>query len=81
MIKETKTKNSSWGAKNDCLNFELCPLCFGCRNAKKDDFACSNCYEDEKYNICNTSLHKPHLVSKMIIQQKVKLEDTDGNNK
>lgn len=73
MATEHKNKNSSRGAQIDCINFEMCPLCYGCRNYDSLDTNCAKCLENAKQNLCNTKTHKAHLVSKMITKQEIKL--------
>lgn len=68
-----RNRNSARGAQVDCINFEMCPLCYGCRNANHLDKACSLCAEDSKNNLCNIKSHKAHLIAKMITKQQVNL--------
>lgn len=73
-MKRNKTRNSSLGAVKNCINFELCPFCYGCRNYSSSDLRCQECYEDnKKFNICNTEKHKGNLISKLIKKTNIKL--------
>lgn len=68
-----RNRNSARGAQIDCINFEMCPLCYGCRNFNNLDKTCLICEEDSKNNLCNTKSHKAHLVGRMITKQKIEL--------
>ena len=69
-----KTKNDARGAQINCINFQLCPFCYGCRNYRSDDLECQICKtENAKKNICNVEKHKESLISKMIIKPKIEL--------
>lgn len=75
-MKQDKTKNDSRGAKYNCINFQLCPFCYGCRNYREDDPDCKECKEENaKYNICNTLKHKDAVINKMVIKQKISMEE------
>lgn len=62
-----------------CINFESCPLCYGCRNFSSQDSECWTCNnENKKINICKTDIHKPHLVDKMISRNQINLDLLGG---
>ena len=69
-----KNRNSARGAQIDCLNFEMCPLCYGCRNYNTQLPECQKCLKDPKNNICNLQSHKAHLVARMITKQKINVD-------
>lgn len=58
-----------------CPNFQLCPICYGCRNMHPDDSACAKCKQQDPNNICNVRKHKPQTIGKFVTQQVVKLEE------
>lgn len=72
-----KNRNESKGAKDNCINFELCPLCYGCRNFNNSYLKCQKCKEDNENNICKTNKHKTKLVAKMIKKQCVEIKNND----
>lgn len=73
-MRQRKNKNSSLGARNNCINFSLCPFCYGCRNYNSSDIKCEECYNDnKKFNICNTELHKAELISQFIKKTVIEL--------
>lgn len=61
-----KTANSSLGAQKNCINFEPCPLCYGCRNYDSADIRCDECYEEKKQNICKTYVHTNKALGLML---------------
>ena len=65
-----------WGARNECPNFEQCPLCYGCRNYDSSVEKCyRNCYRNNaKINICNTEKHKSKLIAKFVPIRELKVE-------
>lgn len=70
-----KTKNDARGAQINCVNFQLCPFCYGCRNFRSDDMECQECKRlNAKKNICNIEKHKEDIITKMIIKPKIKIQ-------
>jgi hypothetical protein len=73
-MKRDKTPSSSRGAQIRCVNFIMCPLCYGCRNYRSDDPECENCLKDKKFNICNTDKHQPHLIASFISRSQIQIK-------
>lgn len=51
------------GNKISCINYQMCPVCYGCRAYDSRDINCRDCKEEDdkkgkKYNLCNTELHE-----------------------
>lgn len=67
-------RNQSKGAKDQCIHFEMCPLCYGCRNYSDYDIHCSHCKEHALANVCTNKKHKPHILAQMIKKQEIHLE-------
>ena len=67
-----KNRNSARGAQINCINFEMCPLCYGCRNYHAQDPECQKCLKDKKNNLCNTKKHPVQLVHRMVTKQNIK---------
>lgn len=66
-MKEAKKPSHVKGVRDRCINFQMCPLCFGCRAYSSHDLKCRECKEEnEKQNICNTELHKSDIINKMV---------------
>lgn len=66
------------GNKINCINFQMCPVCYGCRAYNSRDLECIECKsEDDKrnkrYNLCNKELHEPWKINKLISKTKVNL--------
>jgi hypothetical protein len=71
-VKKAKTVQDVRGYKINCINFQKCPLCFGCRRYSSVDPECQKCMsEDKKLNICNTNLHKDEVTAKMITKNNI----------
>lgn len=73
----TKNPGSALGNEIKCPSFTMCPLCYGCRAYRTDLDECIECAEDVKNNICNRSLHRVDLISKMILKSEIKITDKD----
>ena len=74
-----KTIHDVRGSRTKCVNYQPCPLCYGCRRYSSIDPECQECLkEDKKKNICNTNLHRDEVTAKMISKNNIKL---DGNIK
>lgn len=65
-IKKAKTVHDVRGYQIDCVNYQKCPLCYGCRRYSSIDPECQACLINKKQNICNKDLHRDDLISKMI---------------
>lgn len=78
--KKAKTPSDVEGYKSNCLNFQRCPLCFGCRRYSSIDPACVLCKENSKINICNKDLHKDGVTAHMITKNKIKLSNISFEN-
>lgn len=65
------------GYKTKCINFQSCPLCYGCRRYSTVDPECIKCATNKKTNICNTDLHKSDLIGKMITKNTIVLDKFD----
>lgn len=74
-IKPQKNQNSSCGRKYNCINFQMCPLCYGCRRYNSTDPICQICIGDKKTNICNKELHRDEVTASMITKNNIKLEN------
>ena len=73
-MKKQKTPQDVRGYKYRCINFIQCPVCYGCRNFDFRDAECLVCQEDSKLNLCTNKLHRPDLLSRMILRPIVKLD-------
>lgn len=55
------------GYITDCLNYDPCPLCYGCRNYGVLNKCENHCGDDLKTNAClNKKLHNETNFAKMI---------------
>ena len=61
-------RNEAKGAEINCPDFEMCPICYKCRNYSPRMKKCvDNCSD----NICDTSKHRSDLVSKLIVPTEI----------
>jgi hypothetical protein len=74
MLKQ-KTPNDVLGVRKQCINYQMCPICYGCRNYRHDDPDCKNCAKDAKKNLCNTNSHRPELIDRMITKNVISMQD------
>lgn len=82
--KKIKTVHDVRGSLIKCPNFQMCPLCYGCRRYSSIDPECKICLEEnKKINICNKDLHRDDLAAKMITKHTIVLDTplTFINNK
>ncbi len=80
-----KTRQDVKGWQMDCINYEACPLCYGCRAYNPSHMKCvSKCGENHKMNVCNTQRHRADLVAKMITKERIvvssKITTRNGGN-
>lgn len=76
MITKPKTPHDVYGFANNCVNYQKCPLCFGCRRFNSIDPDCRFCEsQNKKQNICNTSLHRDEVTSKMITKTQIFIDE------
>ena len=67
-----KTHRDVRGWKINCLNYTMCPLCYGCRNYTSGHLKCETCKDtNEKLNLCDTGRHKADLVAKMVKREQI----------
>ena len=76
-----KQPNKVRGNIIQCVNFQMCPLCYGCRNYDSRLEECQECFEDgirpgekRNYNVCNTDLHESWKVNRMICKNTIKID-------
>ena len=79
-----KQPNKVRGNVIQCVNFQMCPLCYGCRNYDSRLEECQECWEDGKrpgqnrnYNVCNTKLHESWKVNRMVCKNTIELNKDD----
>lgn len=75
-VKRAKTIHDVRGYQVNCINFQKCPLCYGCRRYSSIDPECQICLLNKKQNICNKDLHRDDLVSKMITKSVIMLDQS-----
>ena len=75
-----KTRHDVKGWQIDCVNYEMCPLCYGCRAYNPSHVKCVNkCGDDQRANICNTQRHRADLVAKMITKESIVVSSSVPN--
>ena len=66
-----KTEHDTWGYQHNCVNYDPCPLCYGCRAYDPSWHKCRHCEDDLKNNICNKQRHTVKLLNRMIGRRKL----------
>lgn len=74
-INRPKTVHNVRGYQIGCINFQKCPLCFGCRRFNTADPECKICLENKKQNICKVDLHRDEITSRMITKGNLHLPE------
>ena len=76
-----KQPNQVRGNIIQCVSFQMCPLCYGCRNYDSRLEECQECWKDgirpgekRNYNVCNTDLHESWKVNRMICKNTIKID-------
>lgn len=70
-----KTSEQVRGSRIRCLDYEMCPLCYGCRAFNSRYQKCLDCKnENAKFNLCDTKKHKTDLIAKMITRERIDLD-------
>lgn len=70
---KAKTIYDTWGYKHNCVNYEPCVLCYGCRHYDPSYIKCEHCAKNFRKNICDTKKHTPKVLSMMVPRQKTEL--------
>lgn len=68
-----KNRNDAYGI--NCINFELCPICYGCRNMDERDKDCLICKRKHPDNVCNRKKHKDYVIGKAVTKQSVEVSN------
>jgi hypothetical protein len=66
------------GNKIACINYQMCPACYGCRAYDSRDEDCIICKAEDakrgkRYNLCNKELHEEWKINKLITKTKIEL--------
>lgn len=69
-----KTVHDVLGWQIDCINFNPCPLCYGCRNYDESYVKCEKCAVDMSFNVCNRKLHTEKALAMMIPRKRIDLD-------
>lgn len=87
MNNNIKQPSNVRGNKIRCINYQMCPVCYGCRAYNSRDIECIECKKEDdlkgkKYNLCNTELHEAWKINKLITKSKILLDkNTTFENK
>lgn len=73
------------GNKIGCINYQMCPLCYGCRAYDSRDIECSECQQADAqrgryFNVCNKELHEEWKVNKIITKNVVEVPFIEFEN-
>ena len=82
-MKLAKQPNMVKGNKIQCLNFQMCPICYGCRAYDSRLEECEECFKEgidgsnRNYNVCNTNLHESWKLNQMITKHAVEFSEEE----
>lgn len=73
------------GSKIACINYQMCPACFGCRAYDSRDEECIECKKldnirGKNYNICNKKLHEEWKINKLITKTQINMKNISFKN-
>lgn len=80
MQPKVKTPNQVRGNLTACINYQMCPLCFGCRAFDGRDPNCVECKEDgndgtkRNFNVCNKDLHTTYAINMMMSRHSIDID-------
>lgn len=80
-MKQAKQPHMVRGNLNNCPNYKMCPICYGCRNYDERDSECIECYTQgiddstRNFNVCDTNKHESWKVNMMITKPSAELKD------
>ena len=86
-MRDIKQPSSVRGNKIRCINYQMCPVCYGCRAYDSRDSECRECKKEDdirskKYNLCNTELHESWKINKLITKNQIHFDnDTKFENR
>ena len=83
-MKLAKQPNLVRGNQIQCINFQMCPICYGCRayDSRLED--CRDCFSEgidnssRNYNVCNTDLHESWKINKMTTKHTVEFSEQEN---
>ena len=73
------------GNKIACINYQMCPVCYGCRAYDSRDEDCIICKNEDakrgkKYNLCNKELHEEWKINKLITKTTINIDNIQFEN-
>lgn len=80
MLQIPKQPNQVRGNTMACINYAMCPLCYGCRNFDPRDPDCIECYDagvqkNRNFNVCNKKLHNDVALNMMTTRNRINIDD------
>lgn len=74
-----KQPSSVRGIKISCINYQMCPVCYGCRAYDFRDPDCIECKAEDdlmgkNYNLCKKELHEEWKINKLITKTIINLD-------
>lgn len=76
-----KQPNQVRGNKIGCINYQMCPLCYGCRNYNSNDPDCVICKQEgvdgtkRNFNVCDTNLHEAWKINNIITKNTITVNE------
>ena len=80
-----KQPNQVRGNKIACINFQMCPVCYGCRAYDSRDPECLICEKEgsiqkRNFNVCNKNIHESWKIDKLINKNIIKIDKVEFKN-
>ena len=80
-----KQPNQVRGNRIGCINFQICPVCYGCRAYDSRDPECKICKEEgemskRNFNVCNTQIHESWKINNLISKNIIKIKNIEFKN-
>lgn len=81
-MSSAKQPNQVRGNIIGCINFQMCPICYGCRAYDNRDEECINCLIEGKkgkrnFNVCNKEIHESWKINQLITKHQIVLDEYD----
>ena len=78
-MRDIKQPSNVRGNIIKCINYQMCPVCYGCRAYDSRDSECRECKKEDEirnknYNLCNTELHESWKINKLITKTQIRFD-------
>lgn len=83
-MKYAKQPNKVRGNQIQCLSYQMCPICYGCRAYDSRLEECQICFKEgidntsRNYNVCNIKIHEAWKINKMVTKHTVEFSKDEN---